>query len=316
MTRLPVPLGAAVLVLAWPTIATAASLKIGVYSQKVNQETARTGAGISYTSTNPGHAQGQPQGTPPAESTEGSSEPASGRPSPSNPTLPSNSARLSNPHPMGTGSFWYSTVNGERCIYTPASNGICFNVVQAGGSAEPAPPPVNPAVLAATAAEHLSLGPGRIEASPSAHTDGLTGAASWFWLSPSPATRSLSVALRGEHVTVTATASSVHWSFGDGDSVAGGPGVSYRPGAAPAGAVRHDYQTRCLPGDQGRDPYVLASCGANGYTVTATLGWGISYTARGPITTTGGLPARTTSTTLVYPVGEVRAFLTSSGGAG
>jgi len=297
-----------------PTIAVAASLKIGVYSQKINEETARAGGRVSYASTSPGNGPGQPQGgTPPVQVTGSPTGPASGGPSPSNPTLPSNSPRLSNPHPFGSGSFWYSTERGERCIYTPTSNGICFNLVEAGGAAGPASPPVNPAVLAASAAEHLSLGPGRIEASPSARVDGLTGEASWFWLSPSPSTRSLSVALRGEHVTVTASAGSVRWSFGDGHAVTGGPGVPYKPGTAPAGGVRHVYQTRCLPGDQGRDPYVLPSCGASGYTVTATLVWGISYTASGPITAAAGLPERTTSTSLSYPVSEARSFLTSGG---
>lgn len=214
---------------------------------------------------------------------------------------------------MGANSFWYTTVNGERCIYTAASNGVCFNVVEPGGPAAPAAPPVNPAVLAAAAAEHLSLGPGRIQASPSVHANGLTGAASWFWLSPSPSTQSLSVSLRGERVSVTASANTVRWSFGDGNSLTGGPGVPYRPGSVSASAVRHDYQTRCLPGDQGRDPYVLASCGTAGYTVAATLVWGITFTASGPIAAGGSLPTRTTSTSLSYPVSEARAFLTSAG---
>lgn len=109
-------------------------------------------------------------------------------------------------------------------------------------------------------------------------------------------------------------ASGIQWTFGDGASLTGGPGVPYRQGAAPAGAVRHVYQARCLPGDRGHDPSVLSSCGSNGYTVEALVQWTISYTASGPVTAGGALPARATGTSVTYPVGEARAFLTSAEG--
>ena len=160
----------------------------------------------------------------------------------------------------------------------------------------------------------MSLQAGNIAVSPSAHAAGLTGAASWFWLEPTPASPSLSLSLRGEHVTVNAAASGIQWSFGDGASLTGGPGVPYRQGVAPAAAVRHVYQARCLPGDRGHDPSVLSSCGSNGYTVEALVQWTISYTASGPVTAGGALPARATGTSVTYPVGEARAFLTSAEG--
>ncbi|MGH2948859.1 MAG: hypothetical protein ACRDPC_21830 [Solirubrobacteraceae bacterium] len=172
---------------------------------------------------------------------------------------------------------------------------------------------MDPAVVAAAVARRLALSPGRIRASPSAHDKGLTGAPSWFWLDPAPALRSVSVSVGREHVTVTASAEDVHWTFGDGSSLTGGPGVPYRSGAAPDGAVRHKYETRCLPGDQGHDPYVLASCEGRGYTVTAELAWDISYEASGPVSRSGSLPSRTTATSLAYPVSEARGFLTAGG---
>jgi hypothetical protein len=106
----------------------------------------------------------------------------------------------------------------------------------------------------------------------------------------------------------------VRWSFGDESELVAGPGVPYRPGTTPAGAVRHVYRTRCLPGDQGHDPNVLSSCGANGYTVQALVQWTISYTASGPVAGGGALPARTTATSIAYPVSEARAFLTAGSG--
>jgi hypothetical protein len=77
--------------------------------------------------------------------------------------------------------------------------------------------------------------------------------------------------------------------------------------------VLHRYQTRCLPGDQGRDLYVLSSCGADGYRVQAMLTWSIDYQASGPLSASGSLPSRTTATTLGYPVSEARGFLTAGG---
>jgi hypothetical protein len=210
-----------------------------------------------------------------------------------------------------------SRANGETCQSLPASAIPCYGVVALPPEVAPETvkaPPVNPAVLAAAAANRLSLLAGRIEVSPSARTAGLTGAASWFWLEPPPSPQSLSVSLRGEHVTVSAASTAVRWIFGDGTSVLGGAGVPYREGAAPSGAVRHVYQTRCLPGDQGHDPYVLSSCGSSGYTVRAAVEWGISYQASGPVTAGGSLPSRSTEASASYPVSEARAFL--SGGSG
>jgi hypothetical protein len=95
--------------------------------------------------------------------------------------------------------------------------------------------------------------------------------------------------------------------------LSGGPGRSYRPGPPPADAVVHVYETRCLPGDQGRNPYVLGSCGSTGYEVEAIVVWRISFIATGPIDVSGALPTRTTETSAPYPVSEARGFLVSAG---
>jgi hypothetical protein len=224
-------------------------------------------------------------------------------------TLPSNAPILRKAAPLGPGTFWMN-VNGQRCIYTPNANGTCFNV--APGAAGPRAAPIDPRVLAEAAAQRLSLLPGQIVASPSSRTTGLTGAPSWFWLAPAPATESLTVSGGGERVTVTAVPSQVVWAFGDGGQVDGGPGRPYARRAA-AGSIQHVYRTRCLPGDQGHDPYVLASCTANGYQVGAGVEWTIGFQAAGPIVTAGTLPLRTTSTGIAYPVDEVRSFLTRNG---
>ena len=117
----------------------------------------------------------------------------------------------------------------------------------------------------------------------------------------------------GETVTVTAEPNAIEWRFGDGVELAGGPGRPYRAGPPPAGAVLHLYETRCLPGDQGQNPYVLPSCSSTGYPVDAIIVWRITFSARGPIDSTGALPTRTTATSIAYPVSEARGFLTAEG---
>jgi hypothetical protein len=187
----------------------------------------------------------------------------------------------------------------------PGSVLPCFTITGSGNPAAAAPP-LTPVTIAEQVADRLSLSPGAVNASPT-HA-GLTGSASWFWLDPAPTTEQLSLTLAGEAVTVIAVPR-ISWQFGDGDTLNGGAGIPYQSGAAPLAAVTHLYETRCLPSDQGRDPFVLASCGRDGYQLTATVTWEISYRATGPTAATGTLPTRTTTSTAAYPVSEARAFL-------
>lgn len=270
------------------------SVAVYPYSQSSPSSGAGAGASITVTSSRPG-SEGYvaPAPTPVGGGGEGSGE------------VVSSSA--------AAGSESACIAKGEGNV-SP-----CYGVTPAptpGPAPRPpgaARPPVNPAVLAASVATRMSLSAGSISASPPAQTAGLTGLASWFWLEPSPTTQAVSASLRGEHVTVSATAASVQWNFGDGTQLTAGPGVPYRRGAPAAGSVRHTYRTRCLPGDRGHDPYVLSSCGANGYHTEAVVQWSITYQASGPVTTSGVLPGRSASTSLTYPVSEARAFLTAGG---
>ena len=224
------------------------------------------------------------------------------------PPLASDSALARDAQPFGPGSFWYPVGPGRVCIYAPGSVLPCYTLV---GPGAPGGPGLDPGAIAASVAERLTLSPGRIRTSP--RVTGLTGAASWFWLDPAPRAEELTVSLAGETVTVTAEPSRVEWRFGDGMDLSGGPGRSYRPGPPPADAVLHVYETRCLPGDQGRNPYVLGSCGSTGYEVEAIVVWRISFIATGPIDASGALPTRTTETSAPYPVSEARGFLVSAG---
>lgn len=221
--------------------------------------------------------------------------------------------------PSGSGSSSaalgpYVDVGGTVPCETPAGIGTCYEVAapraRGPGGRGGGAPPVDPQVLTQLAVERLVLLPGAIEVSPAREVRGLTGAPSWFWLDPTPTTQTVTVSQGAESVTVTATPTRVGWDFGDGEEVDGGPGRPYGEAADRRGAVRHRYRTRCLPGDQGRDPYVLASCTDDGYQVQAGVDWSISFQAVGPIVAAGALPPQTTTATIAYPVTEVRGFLT------
>ena len=268
------------------------SISIHEYSQATSPANAQAGASVHVSSRSPSAPGGSEAVTPaaPAAYSYAPSAPAGGESGSGTSTTP--------------GALTCATWNRPPCALPPAA----APARPAAGSSQP---PVSPVALATAAAGRISLSVGGIQASPSVKADGLTGAASWFWLSPAPASRSVSVSARGEQVTVSASVASVRWSFGDGASLLAGPGVPYRPESVPAGAVRHVYETRCLPGDQGRDPNVLSSCGADGYTVEAVVQWAIGYTASGPVAGGGALPARSTATSIAYPVSEARAFLTT-----
>lgn len=270
-------------------------LAIGGFTSQAGGGTARVGASINVAAA-PAATAAEPAGAAP-----GAPLP------PPPPVLAADSPLLADPTPAGPGSFWYQGPDGESCIYAPSSSPACFAVAAAAGSV------LDVAGIAASLAADLDLALGPIDASPAPADAGLTGAASWFWLARAPAPAQLAIALDGETVTVTATPGAVAWSFGDGAHLIGGAGVAFTDGPPPPGAVRHVYDTRCLPGDARSDPYVAPGCGPAGYVVSASVAWEVAFSASGPIETSGTLASPTTAATLVYPVSEVRSFLEAAG---
>ena len=284
------------------------------YSQQYGQSRAGAGARIDVHETRPGHpaSRSRPTAASIVHVSTGASSKRSGGttnvPSPQQPLyplLPANSPVLNKTQPVGPGSFWYQDGAGHVCLYAPDSVLPCFTITGTVNTG-PAAPPLTPVTIATHVADRMALSPGQLKASPSGA--GLSGAASWFWLDPAPATERLTVSLAGEAVTVTAVPQ-VEWQFGDRSGIDGGAGVPYQSGPVPADAITHVYGTRCLPGDQGHDPYVLSTCGRNGYQLVATVSWKISYQADGPVAASGTLLARTTTSSADYPVSEARAFL-------
>lgn len=289
-----------------------APVSLGMYSQQAGPAAATVSARISEparpTTPHSGSSSSRTRSSTHSQ-TAGSSSALAGataQPPPfSYPGIGVGSPLLQSATPRGPQTFWYSDGSGHLCIYVPIGSADCYTPV---GVPSAAPAALNPGAVAAAVASRMDLTAGRIEMSPA--RAGLTGAESWFWLDPAPQPRQLSVSLAGETVSVSATPE-VEWRFGDGGVLSGGGGVPYVSGTAPAAAIRHSYETRCLPGDAGNDPNVLASCGSDGYTVAAVVSWRIDYDGSGPVAASGALPTRTTTSSTDYPVSEARAFLLS-----
>jgi hypothetical protein len=302
-------IGVAALLLSDVALAEAPGVRIGRYSYQATPHRAEIGASIEVTTQTPGDS------AAPLPRSDGSVGSPGGAPPTLALTLPSDSPLLRDSTPAGPGSLWYDPGAGESCVYIPEGTPLCYRLADPADPAGPAGGGgrIDPVALAAAVAARLPLLPGRVAVSPPRPRGGLTGVRSWFWLEPAPTTQRVSVSAGPETVAVTAVPE-VQWEFGDGPG-GGRAGVGdYRPERVPVGAVGHGYETRCLPGDRGRNPYVLASCGVEGYEVEASVTWSISYQASGPVPASGTLPARTTSTSMAFPVGESRAFLVAAGG--
>ncbi len=315
MTRRPIliPLAALATFFALSDAAQAGGgIKVGWYSQQVRPSRAAVGADVHVSTAQTGERRaggatlGSTQQVVVTVRARGGA--ASNLPPPF-PPLSTSAPILREQHPFGPGSFWYTDTAGHACQYVPNSVTPCFTLI--GPGANNGAGGVSPSAVAQSLARRVELAPGAIKTSPT--SEGLTGAQSWFWLDPAPRRQSLSISLAGETVNVVADPT-VTWRFGDGAAQDGGPGVPYGADAASSDAITHVYDTRCLPGDQGHDPYVLASCGQSGYSVDALVVWRITYSAAGPVAGSGALPVRTTETSSSYPVGESRAFLVSGGG--
>jgi hypothetical protein len=299
--------------LAVPVAANAdGGIKVGWYSQQVRSSRAAVGGHIQASAARAPATRdrgGTPAGTAQRVVVTIRTAHSGANLPPPFPPLSTSSPILRHQHPFGPDSFWYTDAAGHACQYVPDSVTPCFTLVGPGTNS--ASGQLSPSAVAESLTRRVELAPGEINASPS--SAGLTGAPSWFWLDPAPRRQSLSISLGGETVNVIADPT-VEWRFGDGATLDGGPGIPYQADASTADAIRHAYETRCLPGDQGHDPYVLASCSQDGYSVEALVVWHINYSAAGPVGATGTLPTRTTDASTSYPVSESRAFLVAGGG--
>lgn len=175
--------------------------------------------------------------------------------------------------------------------------------------AQTAPLAATPSALALQAADSLSLPPPVVNLNPSSFS--VVNLSSWLWIGPQiwHSFRATATA-GGVSATAVAVPESVSWSMGDGHSVVcDGPGTPYQPGIASDAQTTncsYTYLTSSAgqPSDDGSDPNKGA------FRVSATITWGISWSATG-VAGGGSLAPLHTSSTIPVRVEQVETVGTA-----
>jgi len=161
------------------------------------------------------------------------------------------------------------------------------------GAVAPAPPPPPPSASQVWGASGAwePLVSSNIEVNP--QTLGLTGLASWFWLSnPTTSLPPLTVSVAGYSVTASATIASYTWTFGDGDTA-----PAYAPGSPSAPAAIYTYQQK----------------GSYQVSVIAHYVGSYTFSGNGLAPQTAALNIDVTMGSLDYGVQEARSVLVDPG---
>lgn len=210
--------------------------------------------------------------------------------------------------PSPTGSLlgqWYSV----SCVgedLNPSDGGVIF--VPENPSETGVTPATPPKTVAAQAAKSISLPDPGVYMNPVSYS--IVNLATWLWIDPAmwhPLTASATAG--GVTATATAVPESVLWSMGDGHTVkCNGPGIPYES-TAPSDMQ----QTYCSytytepsigqPSDDG-DPNDAA------YLVTATITWGVTWSAVGA-SGGGTLPSLQTQSSVHVRVEQVESIGTA-----
>lgn len=195
---------------------------------------------------------------------------------------------------------------GAGGVWVPAPPGAPPPAPAAPGQppAAPAVPLVDPAALAALAFRQIALDAPAAGTSPDPSVGAVVNLPTFLFAAPaSVAPRSLSVSAGTVGVVVSAEATGITWSTGDGAEVfCPGPGLPWDPSydlTPPPGACTHTYDWPSFDRPGGA------------YAVMATTHWHVTWTAFGA-PGGGDLGVVPVSTSLALPVGEVQALLTKS----
>ena len=170
-------------------------------------------------------------------------------------------------------------------------------------------PAVDPAVLAQQAENSMRLPSPQIETNPS--TQAIVNLPTWLWLDQGTWNpESVSASVGTVTATATATPEQVQWTMGDGGSVVcDGPGTPYQPSVpAESQATNCSYTySRSSAGE----PSATGDPNDAGFPVTATITWGVTWTAQGE-PAGGVLKPLTTSSSRSLPVEQIQSVSADS----
>lgn len=187
------------------------------------------------------------------------------------------------PYIPSTGVFWIAAASGP-----PTSTG------------QP-----DPLELAEKAADSITLPAPSIDMNPTRYS--VVNLPTWLWIDPSawhPMTASASAG--GVTATAVATPSTVTWSMGDGGTeVCDGPGIPYdqeQPASQQQTYCSYTYRRSSFG-----QPSADGDPNDGAYTVTATIGWAVTWTAIGA-PGGGNLPALRTASTARVRVEQIESI--------
>jgi hypothetical protein len=211
--------------------------------------------------------------------------------------------------PPGTSSpgKWYLVeCPGTAELYR---DGLTWVPTPAAPGAAPVNPAVDPAVLAQQAENSMRLPSPQIETNPTSQA--VVNLPTWLWIDQgmwNP--ESVSAAAGTVTATATATPEQVQWTMGDGGSVVcDGPGTAYQP-SVPAESQTTNCSYTYSRSSAG-EPSSTGDPNDAGFPVTATITWGVTWTAQG-VLAGGVLNPLSTSSSTSLPVEQIQSVSAAS----
>lgn len=188
-------------------------------------------------------------------------------------------------------------------------DGLVWIPTAAAPGAAPAIPVVDPALVAQEAENSMRLPSPQIETNPS--NQAVVNLPTWLWLDQGNWNReSVSASVGTVTATATATPEQVQWTMGDGGSlVCDGPGTAYQP-SVPAGSQTTSCSYTYSRSSAG-EPSATGDPNGGRFPVTATITWGVTWTAQG-VAAGGVLNPLTTSSSTSLSVEQIQSVSADS----
>lgn len=199
---------------------------------------------------------------------------------------------VGSPGSNSSGAAQYVLVSPDGAVLGTVAV-TCAPGPSGSSNAQPPPPPPSATQVWQSATGWEPLVNSAIQVNP--NSAGLTGLASWFWLSnDTTALPPLTLTVAGYTITASASIQSYTWLFGTGDQA-----PAYSPGSSTHPAATYTYQA------------------VGGYAVTVIAHYVGSYTISGHGVAAQTVPLRVDVTmgSLSYPVQEARSVLVPPGGS-